>query len=306
MEGIVIKNTGSCYTVKTTDNQTYNCKIKGVFRLKGITTTNPIAVGDIVRFDKEQGQPVIHHISERKNYIIRRSSNLSKQAQIIAANLDLALLVITIKHPTTHTIFVDRFLATATAYSIPTCLVINKIDLYDDKEIAYAKDLQQLYTTIGHPTYLLSALDVATLSSLSLYLQDKTTLISGNSGVGKSTLINQLVPHTETRTQSISAYHKKGVHTTTFSEMFDLPAGGAIIDTPGIKGFGTIEMTPYTVGHYFKEIFQYAQNCKYNNCTHTHEPQCAVIQALKDHQISQSRYQSYLSIVEDTQKDKYR
>lgn len=308
MRGIVIKNTGSWYTVKTAENQIYHCKIKGKFRLKEIRTTNPIAVGDNVRFSKEQHQehPVITHICERKNYIIRRSSNLSKQAQIIAANIDLALLIITIKHPETYTIFIDRFLATAAAYQVPTTLVINKIDIYNEQELNEAKALQALYQSIGYPTYLISALDATTISPLRAHLQHKTTLISGNSGVGKSTLINQLIPHLHRRTQPISQYHKKGMHTTTFSEMFDLPDGGAIIDTPGIKGFGTIEMETNNVGHYFKEIFRYAHNCKYNNCTHIHEPQCAVKQAIEEQKISPSRYQSYQNILADTQENKYR
>ncbi len=306
MKGTVIKNTGSWFTVKTENNEIKACKIKGVFRLKEIRTTNPIAVGDVVEIEDDQNGSVITKILERRNYIIRKSSNLSKQAQIIAANLDLTALIVTVAYPETYTTFIDRFLASAEAYNIPACIIINKIDLYNEEEKKYAENLKILYETIGYKVFLLSALDKSTITDFQDFIKDKTTLLSGNSGVGKSTIINQLIPNLNTRTNIISDFHKKGMHTTTFSEMFELPNGGTIIDTPGIKGFGLIEINENEVGHYFKEIFEFSKNCKFHNCTHVHEPKCAVNDALKKNLISQSRYTSYLSILEDGKENKYR
>lgn len=307
MTGLVVKNTGSWYTVKTEDGKLYDCKIKGNLRIRDIRSTNPVAVGDRVEFVVAiDGSAVIQEVCDRKNYIIRRSSNLSKYSQILAANLDLVVLVVTINYPETSTVFIDRFLATAEAYRVPVCIVINKTDRYVAEEHDYASGLMNLYQTIGYPVFLVSALDQKSLSAMKEYIENKITLISGNSGVGKSTLINQLIPELNVRTNRISEYHNKGMHTTTFSEMFELPGGGYIIDTPGIKGFGTIDMEETEVGHFFREIFEFSKKCRFNNCTHTHEPGCAVLEALENHYISQSRYQSYLSVLEDTGNEKYR
>ncbi len=307
MFGTVVKSTGSWYTVKTDDGELIDCKIKGNFRMKDIRSTNPVAVGDRVEYVlSADDAAMIVGICDRKNYMIRRSSNLSKYSQILAANLDLVALVVTVNYPETFTVFIDRFLATAEAYRVSACLIINKIDRYDDDEMEYAESLKFLYENIGYPVFLISAYDESSLGDLKEFLKDKTTLMSGNSGVGKSTIINLLIPNMELRTGEISEYHNRGMHTTTFSEMFELPDGGSIIDTPGIKGFGTIDMDTYEVGHFFKEIFEFSKKCRFNNCTHIHEPDCAVLEALENHYISQSRYQSYLSILEDNENEKYR
>lgn len=307
MKGLVTKNTGSWYEVKAESGKSYNCKIKGNLRLKDIKSTNPIAVGDFVEFtlsDDETG--IISDIHDRKNYIIRRSSNLSKQSHILAANLDLVILVVTINYPETSTIFIDRFIASAEAYNIPACIVINKTDLYNDDEMQYAEALKSLYEIIGYPVFMISAIQKESSIELSKYLKDKTTLISGNSGVGKSTLINSLLPESIIKTNEISFFHNRGTHTTTFSQMYELENGGLIIDTPGIKGFGTIDMEQDEISHYFKEIFKTSKNCRFTNCTHIHEPDCAVLKAVENHQISQSRYNSYLSILSDFGDGKYR
>ena len=307
MKGLVIKNTGSWYTVRTDDGRWIESKIKGVFRLKGIRTTNPVAVGDRVEIvENPEGTAFITQIEERKNYIIRRASNLSKQAHIIAANIDQAMLIVTVNYPVTTTIFIDRFLATAEAYRIPVRLVFNKIDRYNEDDKEYLQGLITLYTTIGYPCSTVCALSQEGMEALKGELKGKITLLSGHSGVGKSTLINQLVPGIGLRTGEISEYHNKGMHTTTFSEMIALPEGGYLIDTPGIKGFGTIDMEEAEVSHYFPEIFKMAANCRFGNCTHRHEPGCAVLEAVKEHLISESRYKSYLNILEDKDESKYR
>lgn len=307
MKGLVVKNTGSWYQVKTDSGELFECRIKGHFRLLDIRSTNPIAVGDWVEFDKNvDGTAMIHTISDRKNYIIRRSSNLSKHSQILAANLDLVALIVTINYPETSTIFIDRFLATAEAYRVPACIVFNKIDLFSSVEIQYMDSLMELYSTLDYPVFKISALLSEKIQELTTYLSGKTTLFSGNSGVGKSTLINSIAPHSLAKTAEISSYHNKGMHTTTFSEMFELISGGHIIDTPGIKGFGTIDMEATEIGHYFKEIFAFSASCKFANCTHVHEPGCAVLPAVKNQQISTSRYQSYLSVMRDCDEGKYR
>jgi len=307
MRGMVVKNTGSWYQVITDEGEQVECKIKGNLRLKDIRSTNPIAVGASVAFVlNADGIGMIAGILDRRNYLIRKSSNLSRQAHILAANLDLALLVATINYPETSTTFIDRFIASAEAYSIPAALVINKTDLYDDNELAYARALQELYEHIGYPVYLISALRPESIAQLEDMLKGKTTLISGNSGVGKSTLINALLPDSGARTGEISSYHKKGMHTTTFSEMFALTKGGWLIDTPGIKGFGTIDMEADEISHYFKEIFAISNDCRFTNCQHTKEPGCAVRRAVDEHRISMSRYQSYLSILSDFENGKYR
>lgn len=307
MHGLVIRNTGSWYQVKTEDGRLIDCKIKGNFRLKGIRSTNPIAVGDWVDIVlNNEGTAFITSIDDRKNYIVRRSSNLSKQSHIIAANLDQCFLVVTVNYPETSTIFIDRFLATAEAYRVPVSLIFNKIDRYDEDELRYLDGLVNLYEYIGYPCHKVSALDRQGVDKIRALLDHKVTLFSGNSGVGKSTLINAIHPDFQAKTGEISEYHNKGMHTTTFSEMFEVGDGGYLIDTPGIKGFGTFDMEQEEVGHYFKEIFRFSAGCKYNNCTHVHEPGCAVRKAVEEHLISQSRYQSYLNMLEDKDEGKYR
>lgn len=307
MKGLVIKNTGSWYLVRTDENKNVECKIKGSFRLKDIKSTNPITVGDRVSIImNEDGTGVITEIEDRKNYIIRRSSNLSKQSHIIASNLDLCFLIVTVCKPITTTVFIDRFLASAEAYRIPVNLLFNKIDIYDEDEAEYMEALINLYEYIGYPCYKISAKNSTGLDILNNKLKDKITLFSGHSGVGKSTLINAIVPNAALKTGDISNYHGKGMHTTTFSEMMELPQGGFIIDTPGIKGFGTVDMSPEEISHYFPEIFKFSHNCRFNNCMHTNEPGCAVREAVENHYISETRYKSYINILEDETDDKYR
>ncbi|MBC8592125.1 ribosome small subunit-dependent GTPase A [Oscillospiraceae bacterium N12] len=307
MKGLVIKNTGSWYQVRTDDGQLIECKIKGNFRLKGIRSTNPVAVGDRVQIIlNQEGTAFINEIEDRKNYIIRRSSNLSKQSHILAANLDQCMLVVTINYPETSTIFIDRFLASAEAYRVPVKLIFNKVDAYDSDELHYLDSLINLYTSIGYPCLKISAKKGEGIDLVKKELEGKITLFSGHSGVGKSTLINAILPEQEVKTAEISTYHNKGMHTTTFSEMFPVEGGGYIIDTPGIKGFGTFDMEEEEVGHYFPEIFKISADCKYNNCTHRHEPGCAVRDAVEKHFISESRYTSYLNMLEDKEEGKYR
>lgn len=307
MHGLVIKNTGSWYTVRTDDGRVVDSKIKGSFRLKAIRTTNPVVIGDYVEIESNnEGTAYITAIHDRRNYMIRRSSNLSKQAHILAANIDLAMLVVTVNYPQTTTVFIDRFLATAEAYRIPVQLVFNKLDRYNADDIAYLEALINLYAIIGYSCLSVCALTGSGFPELRKLLIDKVTLLSGHSGVGKSTIINRLIPEAKLKTNTISEYHKKGMHTTTFSEMIPLPEGGYLIDTPGIKGFGTIEMEGVEVAHYFPEIFKASADCRFNNCTHRNEPGCAVLQALRNHHISESRYKSYLSILEDKEENKYR
>ena len=306
MHGLVIKNTGSWYTVLTDDGQLFDCKVKGNFRLKGIRSTNPVAVGDRVQIvTNQEGTAFITEIEDRRNYIIRKSINLSKQSHIIAANVDQALLVVTVNYPQTSTTFIDRFLASAEAYRVPVILVFNKTDLLSADEARYQQMMVTLYETIGYQCLQISAATGEGIDALKQLLPGKITLLSGNSGVGKSTLINRLVPGANLRTSEISDAHNTGLHTTTFSEMIPME-GGWVIDTPGIKGFGTFDMEPEELTSYFKEIFHYSQDCRFSNCTHTHEPGCAVLKALEDHLISQSRYQSYLSMLNDKEEGKYR
>lgn len=307
MTGLVIKNTGSWYQVKTDDNQVILCKIKGNFRIKGIRSTNPIAVGDRVDIImNNEGTALISHIHDRKNYIVRKSSNLSKHSHIIATNLDQALLIATVNYPETSTVFIDRFLATAEAYRIPVKIIFNKVDLYNDDDLAYLKALIHLYESIGYPCFPVSAKTGEGVDAIKDLLKGQISLLSGNSGVGKSTLINHILPEVDLRTGDLSEAHGTGMHTTTFSEMFPLEQGGYLIDTPGVRGFGTIDFKTEEVAHFFPEIFKISADCRFNNCTHRHEPGCAVLEALENHYISESRYNSYLSILEDITEGKYR
>ena len=325
VKGLVVKNTGSWYTVRTDDGQLLDCKIKGNFRLKGIRSTNPVAVGDRVvleegRRTKDEGGRTkeeyffIKEIEDRRNYIIRKSINLSKQSHIIAANVDQAFLIVTVVNPQTSTTFIDRFLASAEAYRVPVVLVFNKSDLLDDDMRRYQEALVRLYETIGYECRQVSAETGQGIDGLLPLLQGKITLLSGNSGVGKSTLINRLVPGANLRTAEISDAHNMGMHTTTFSEMIPinlpssvvLPPSSYLIDTPGIKGFGTFDMEPEEITGYFKDIFHFSKDCRFSNCTHTHEPGCAVLKALEEHYIAESRYQSYLSMLDDKDEGKYR
>ncbi|MCQ2073270.1 MAG: ribosome small subunit-dependent GTPase A [Bacteroidaceae bacterium] len=308
MRGLVIKSTGSSYLVRTDDGATVECRIKGTFRIKGIKSTNPIAVGDYVETaPAREGVPAyITSIEERRNYIVRRSSNLSKQSHILACNLDQCLLVVTLTHPVTSTVFIDRFLASAWAYRVPVILVFNKTDLLESDDKAQLDELIRLYTSIGYECLQCQALPGDGMDRVREKLAGKVSLISGNSGVGKSTMVNRLLPQLAQRTAEISEKHDTGMHTTTFSEMFQLPEGGWIIDTPGIKGFGTFDMEHEEIGHYFPEIFRHSADCRYGNCTHTCEPDCAVKRAVETGEIHISRYTSYLSMLDDEEDGKYR
>ncbi len=307
MRGLVIKNTGSWYSVLTSEGKTLTCKIKGNFRLKDIHSTNPVAVGDWVEvLCNSEEVAFITEIFDRKNYIVRRSSNLSKQSHVIASNVDQVFLIVTINYPETSTTFIDRFLASAEAYSIPTILVFNKIDLLSKDELHYQEMMMELYKTIGYECISVSAFDDSTPSRLEPLLKNKITLFSGNSGVGKSTLLNKIMPGINLKTKEISFVHNKGTHTTTYSEMFLLKYGGWVIDTPGIKGFGSFSMEQKEISSYFKEIFEFSKNCRYRGCLHINEPGCAVREALDNHYIAESRYNSYLSMLKDKDEGKYR
>lgn len=298
MRGLVIKSTGSWYQVHAEDGIDYDCRIKGKFRIQGIQTTNPIAVGDHVEFELEPNSDngIINKLHDRKNYIIRKSINLSKQAQIIAANMDQAFLVVTLASPRTSLGFIDRFLATAEAYSIPAVLIFNKLDLFNEDGLAILAEYAAIYENIGYPCYTVSAIEGTNIPQIESLLKDKTTLFSGHSGVGKSSLINALLPERSIKTGEISEASDKGQHTTTFAEMHTLPFGGYLIDTPGIRELGIFDIRPEELGHYFREMRDLMHECKFNNCRHVNEPGCAVIKAVESGEIELSRYESYLSI----------
>ena len=307
MKGLVIRNTGSWYTVLTDDGDLVESKIKGNFRLKGIRSTNPVAVGDRVGLVRNQeGTAFINEIEDRRNYIIRKSPNLSKQSHIIAANVDQAVLIVTVNNPVTSTTFIDRFLASAEAYRVPVLLVFNKTDLLDEDDLRLQQMMCDLYEGIDYTCLQVSAATGQGIDNLKALLHDKISVFSGNSGVGKSTLLNQLIPGVSLRTAEISEAHNTGMHTTTFSEMLRLPEGGWAIDTPGIKGFGTFDMEPQEICGYFREIFRFSKDCHFGNCTHTHEPGCAVLRAVEDHYIALSRYNSYVGMLNDKEESKYR
>ena len=301
MKGIVYKSTGSWYTVKTEEGNFYECRIKGKFRIKGIKSTNPVSVGDEVEFDVEdienKSLGIIVEIGKRKNYIIRKSVNLSKQTHIIAANLDQVFLMITLNNPKTYTIFIDRFLVTAEAYAIPAILLFNKIDSYNDDELDEVKYLASIYRNIGYTCIGLSAKTGKNVDKVKALMLGKTSMFSGHSGVGKSTLVNVIEPSLNIKTAEISEQHLQGQHTTTFAEMFDLSFDARIIDTPGIKGFGIVDMEKEEIGGYFPELFAVKGNCKFNNCLHLDEPHCAVKEALDKDEIAWSRYKSYVQML---------
>ena len=298
-KGTVIKSTGSWYLVRFPDEQVAECRIRGKFRLEGIRTTNPVAVGDWVKVEKSQEGHVIVGIEPRKNYIIRKSTNLSKESHIIASNVDQAILVVTVNHPETSTVFIDRFLASAEAYNVPTVLVFNKLDLYDEEDRMLLGGLKMIYEKIGYPCYAVSTVTGENIAQIQELLKGKISVFSGLSGVGKSSLINRIEPGLQLKTAVISDAHDSGKHTTTFAEMVNLSGGGYLIDTPGIRSFGMIDMKKEEISHYFREIFAVSEACRFNNCTHTHEPGCAVLEAIELKEISESRYSSYLSMLEE-------
>lgn len=306
MKGIVTKSTGSWYTVRAEGGESYDCRLKGKFRTKEIKSTNPVAVGDKVEFKQEDEANVIFKLEPRENYIIRKSINLSKQTHIIAANVDQAFLFVTLKLPETSLEFIDRFLVSAEAYHIPTKLIFNKIDIYDEEEIKMIRFIQSIYTKIGYECFEVSAEKQINLAVIEELLKDKITMLSGHSGVGKSTLINQLDPELDLRTLAISEANKSGMHTTTFAEMHPLVFGGDIIDTPGIKGFGVVHLENAELRNYFPEMAANQSDCKFSNCIHINEPGCAVKDAIDAGEISTTRYASYLSITEDEQGETYR
>jgi len=306
MTGVVIKSTGSWYIIRAKDDdKIYECRIRGKFRISGIKSTNPVTVGDNVDFEleKNSNNGVITKIHDRKNYIIRKSVNLSKQTHIIAANIDQAFLLVTLENPPTYTNFIDRFLATAEAYSIPAIVLFNKIDMYDKNLAEQKQQLEKVYRAIGYECLDISATEKININKLIILMKDRVSMFSGHSGVGKSTLINTIAPELNLKTSEISIQHKQGQHTTTFAEMFSLPFGGYIIDTPGIKGFGVVDFEKNEIGDFFPEIFALKQDCKFNNCLHVNEPNCAIKSAVKKGVIAVSRYNSYLQLLEDEQEN---
>ena len=312
-QGIVIKSTGSWYSVRDAENEIFDCRIKGKLRIKGIRSTNPLAVGDHVHFetleewnDADRQLGVIKSVDTRKNYIIRKSINLSKESHIIASNVDQALLIVTLKNPVTTTTFIDRFLASAEAYNIPVTLVFNKVDLFNEEDRERVELYKAIYSDMGYQCLESSVPENVGLNDLLDAMKDKVNVLAGHSGVGKSTLVNSIDPNLNLRTNEISDYHLQGKHTTTFSEMFELTFGGYIIDTPGIRGFGLLDMKKEEVSHYFRDIFKTSEHCKFNNCTHVHEPGCAVKEAVEKNYIAYCRYESYLNIISEDEDDRYR
>ena len=303
LEGIVYRSTGSWYWVKSNTGEFYDCRIKGKFRLKGIKHTNPIAVGDHVRFslitEGEVTNGIIEEILPRENYIVRRSVNLSKQTHIIASNIDQALLLITLNNPPTFFAFIDRFLVTAQAYQIPVILIFNKMDTYDEAEQTEVQWMKSIYEVLDYPCYEISCFNAEDVAKVNGLMRGKVSMFSGHSGVGKSTLLNALSPNLNLRTAAISAQHQQGQHTTTFAEMFDLSEDISIIDTPGIKGFGVVDMQAEELGNYFPEFYALKSECKFNNCLHVDEPHCAVKNAVEEEEIAPSRYDSYLQLLEE-------
>lgn len=307
MQGVVIKSSGSVYAVRLNDGVRVECRVKGNFRLKGIKSTNPVAVGDRVEISiRDDGTAYIMDIMPRKNYVVRKASNLSKQSHILAANIDLCFLVVTINRPETSTTFIDRFLATAEAYRVPVALVFNKIDLYNDDDSEELDYLVALYDSIGYRCLKVSAATGAGIEELKSLISGNVVLLAGNSGVGKSSLLNAISPSVAAKVGEISHIHNTGMHTTTFSEMFELMPDSFLVDTPGIKGFGSYDMAPDEIAHYFVEFFELSSDCRYGNCSHTHEPGCAVLAALEEGRIAPSRYHSYLSMLDDEAEGKYR
>lgn len=301
-KGVVIKSTGSWYMVRLADGEIVECRIRGRFRMGGIRTTNPVAVGDVVTVETGTEGSVITAIEPRRNYIIRRSTNLSKESHIIASNVDQAMLIVTVNHPETSTVFIDRFLASAEAYNIPAVLVFNKLDIYDEEDRALAEGLMIIYRRVGYTCHIVSANTGENMEPVRQLLSGKTTVLSGLSGVGKSTFINCVEPGLHLKTAAISDAHDAGRHTTTFAEMFSLAGGGYVIDTPGVRSFGTVDMKREEISHFFPEIFACAKECRFSDCTHTHEPGCAVRAAVETGDVSESRYASYLSMLEESGK----
>jgi len=305
MTGVVIKSTGSWYIVRTDQVDIVECRIRGKFRMSGIKSTNPVTVGDIVDFDLEENSEngIITHIHDRKNYIIRKSVKLSKQTHIIASNIDQVFLLVTLENPPTFTSFIDRFLATSEAYSIPAILIFNKIDLYTKELLEQKQKLEKIYREIGYECIDISSTKNINIDKLKIMMKDRVSMFSGHSGVGKSTLINTIHPNLNLKIAKLSTQHKQGQHTTTFAEMFSLPFGGYIIDTPGIKGFGVVDFSKEEIGDFFPEIFALKQDCKFNNCLHVKEPDCAVKIAVENGKVAESRYISYLQLLEDEQEN---
>lgn len=307
MKGLVIKNTGSWYIVRGDDGREIPCKIKGNFRLRGIRSTNPIAVGDRVEFlTNQEGTAFITEIEDRRNYIIRKASNLSKQSHILAANVDQVILLVTLRQPETSTTFIDRFLASAEAYRVPVILLFNKCDLFDAKDHETVEMFKAIYAPMGYECFLTSVTQNIGMELLPERLADKVSLLAGHSGVGKSALINRLIPGAEARISEVSEVHQAGMHTTTFSELYTLPSGGSVIDIPGVKGFGTFDFEPSEVSHYFRDIFQIGRHCRFSDCLHQNEPGCAVRAALDEGRLAYSRYESYVSMLGDKDEAKYR
>jgi len=306
-QGIILKSTGSWYKVKSTKGDIVDCKIVGKLRMSDLRSTNPISVGDKVDFERESDLiGVINNIHERKNYLIRKSSNLSKESHIVAANIDWCYLVVTVNYPKTMLAFIDRFLVTAEAYRIPVKIIFNKIDLYNDEDFVALEEWEAIYNTIGYQTFRLSTTTGENIEQLKSQLSDTISLFSGNSGVGKSSIINKLDTSLSIKTHELSKGHKKGTHTTTFAEMYETSNGGYIVDTPGLKGFGLLRMEEQEISHYFPEMFRLLKDCSFHNCTHVHEPNCAVQRAVSNGEISFSRYENYISMLEDLKQDRYR